>query len=280
MPLEPGVYLKELGSAPDAEIDLAKAAIALAALTQPRLSTDRYINHIESLIEQTSQRHAELLASGADDDAGARLAALKWVIVEDNEYKGDIETYDDLQNASLIRVIDRRKGMPISLAILYIHIGQVLGWSVAGLDFPGHFLCRIEKDGKRIIFDPFYDSRPLDAANLRALVKHLKGPTAELSSTYFEATPNRGILIRLQNNIKYRQIDHESYEAALRTVETMKLVSPNEFRLLLDLGVLYSRTNRAAEAIRALEEYIKKAPQASDRHDAAILLQELKDSEG
>ena len=253
MPLEPGVYLKELGSAPDAEIDLAKAAIALAALTQPRLSTDRYINHIESLIEQTSQRHAELLASGADDDAGARLAALKWVIVEDNEYKGDIETYDDLQNASLIRVIDRRKGMPISLAILYIHIGQVLGWSVAGLDFPGHFLCRIEKDGKR---------------------------TAELSSTYFEATPNRGILIRLQNNIKYRQIDHESYEAALRTVETMKLVSPNEFRLLLDLGVLYSRTNRAAEAIRALEEYIKKAPQASDRHDAAILLQELKDSEG
>jgi len=279
MPLDPGAYLKELGSLPDAEIDLAKAAVALGALTQPGLSTDRYLNHIESLVEQTRSRYAELLASGAADDAGARLAALKRVIVEDNEYKGDVDTYDDLQNASLIRVIDRRKGMPISLAILYVHIGHILDWSVAGLDFPGHFLCRIETPGQRIIFDPFYDSRPLDAANLRALVKHLKGPAAELSASYFEATPNRGILIRLQNNIKYRQIDHEAYEAALRTVETMKLIAPHEFRLLLDLGVLYSRTDRTAEAIAALEDYIKKAPLASDRHDAAILLQELKDSE-
>jgi regulator of sirC expression with transglutaminase-like and TPR domain len=239
---------------------------------------DRYLNHIKKICADVAARHEELLAAGAENDAGTQLAALKYTIVTVHGYRGDIETYDDLQNASLMRVIDRRLGSPVTLAILYLVAGQAQGWDVAGVDFPGHFICRLDKDGKRVIFDPFYDCKILEASDLRNFVKQVRGPAAELSVDFFNPAGKRDTLIRLQNNIKYRQIESEDYEGALGTVTGMRLIATEEYRLLLDAGVLYARTGQTKAAIDALEDYIKKAPRDRDRHDAAILLQELKNS--
>ena len=272
----PEEWLKNCRHLKDEEIDIAVTALALAAMTQPETPLDRFFHHLKKLPEDVRAKYDEFLVAGADDNAETMLAAMKRVVVEDNNYQGDVDTYDDLQNASLIRVIERRKGLPVTLAIIYIHVGRALGWDVAGLDFPGHFLCRIEEGGRRLIFDPFYDCRLLEAPDLRALVKKIKGPGAELSSSWFDPAKTLDILIRLQNNIKYRQVETEDYDGALKTVETMRLMAPDEFRLLLDAGVLYARTDQTMTAIRMLEEYIKKTPRESDRHDAALLLRELK----
>ena len=104
------------------------------------------------------------------------------------------------------------------------------------------------------------------------------GPNAELSATYYEPANNRTILVRLQNNIKLRRIEAEDYEGALRIVQAMRAIDPAEYRLLLDAGVLYARTNRLQNAIETLEDYIAKAPGDRDRHEAALLLQNLRDS--
>ncbi|MGB4106520.1 MAG: transglutaminase-like domain-containing protein [Alphaproteobacteria bacterium] len=278
MPFDPHAYLGMLAEIADGEIDLARAALALAAREQPGVATERYIHHIRKLGEETAEHHKTLIAAGAADDGGTQLAALKHVIVTKNGYVGDGETYDDLQNASLMRVIDRRKGLPITLSILYIAAARAQEWGVYGLDFPGHFLCRLDKDSSRFIFDPFHDCKILEAPDLRSFVKQVRGPDAELSADYFNAAPNRDILMRLQNNIKYRQIEGEDYTGALHTVEAMRLIDAGEYRLLLDAGVLYARTGQNMPAIAALEEYIKKAPKDRDRHDAAMLLQDLKNS--
>ena len=278
MDFDPAAYLKILAGLPDREIDIGPAALALAAIGQPDVSLERYFNHLKKLCEETATRHAELLEAGANDNVETRLAALKHIIADKYGYTGDEDNYDDLQNASLIRVIDRGKGLPITLSILYIHVARAQGWDIAGLNIPGHFVCRIDKDGQRVIFDPFSRCGILVAADLRALVKKAQGSHAELSSNYFEPTPNREILIRLQNNIKFRQIEGEDYDAALKTVEAMRAIDPGEFRLLLDAGVLYARTNQPRAAIDMLEDYIKKAPRDRDRHDAALLLQQLKDN--
>lgn len=275
---DPQKYLESLDGASEEDIDLARAALALAARGQPGVVIDRYLNHIKKICVDVGARHEELLEAGAADDAGTQLAALKHVIVTMHGYKGDIETYDDLQNASLMRVIDRRMGSPVTLAILYIVAGQAQGWDVEGLDFPGHFICRLDKDGRRLIFDPFYDCKILDAPDLRDFVKQVRGPEAELSAAFFNPSGRRDTLIRLQNNIKYRQIESEDYEGALSTVTGMRLIAGDEYRLLLDAGVLYARTGQAKAAIDVLEDYIKKAPKDRDRHDAALLLQDLKNS--
>ncbi len=277
MSFDPAKYLETLGALPDRDIDVAVAAIALASINQPGLSSERYVHHLEVLCEEVGVRHMALLNSDAEDDVYTQLAALKHVIVDKHGYQGDVETYDNLENASLIRVIERTKGMPIALSLLYIHAALAQGWDVSGLNVPSHFLCRLEKDGSRVIFDPFAACAKLEAPDLRAIIKVALGENAELSAQYFEPASNREILIALQNNIKFRQIEAGDYKGALASVEAMRRIDPKEYRLLLDAGVLYARTRQRPAAIDALEEYIKLAPHDRDRHEAAVLLQELRD---
>lgn len=260
------------------EPDLAQEALRLAAAQQPGISLERYQNHLRKIAQEVGERHMELCNAGAYDNAETRLAALKHILSDKHGYTGDREDYNNIQNASLIRTIDRGKGMPITLSILYIATGRAQGWDVDGINFPGHFVCRIEHDGQRVIFDPFENCKILQAADLRVLLKQVLGEQAELSIDYFKAATNRQILIRLQNNIKSRQIEMEDYEGALRTVEDMRRIDPQEYRLLLDAGVLYARAHKPDDAIAALEEYIKLAPDARDRRDAELLLRQIRET--
>lgn len=269
--------LKAIGAQADKDVNLAEAALHLAVLNHPGISLDRYKNHLKQLGEDVKNQYETLIKAKADPDTPrTRLAALKDVLALQNNYTGDEDSYDDLENANLIRVIDRRKGMPISLSILYIHAARAQGWDIAGLDMPGHFIVRLDLNSERLIFDPFYDCRVLNAADLRALVKKTLGDRAELSVSYYEPTPNRSILIRLQNNIKVRQLEHEDFEGALRTVESMRAIAPDEYRLLFETGILYARTGQPRAAIEDLEQYIDKAPNNKDREDAALLLQQIR----
>ncbi len=268
-------YLEQISSLQDADIDLARAGIALAAIAQAGISTDRYFHHMAKLSAEVGVRYLELVEAGADEDAGTQLAALKHVIADKHGYMGDQETYDDLQNSNLIRVIDRARGIPISLSILYIHIARAQGWQVAGLDVPGHFICRLERDGERLLFDPFNDCKVLGAADLRFMIKAALGEEAELSSDYFEPASNRAILMRLQNNIKFRQIEGEDYKGALEVVQQMRKIDPNEYRLLLDAGVLFAKVDETKSAIDALEAYVERAPSNRDRQEALMILRQL-----
>jgi regulator of sirC expression with transglutaminase-like and TPR domain len=278
MDLNPADYLKQIGALADDDIDPGPAAVALAGMRRPGLSLERYVRHLELLAREVGERHHILLEAGAEDDVQTQLAALKYVIYERYGYVADTKGYSDLNDADLVGVIDRRKGTPLALSILYISAAQTQGWDVSGLDMPGHFLCRLEKEGQRVIFDPFNGCTVLDAAGLRALIKKTLGPEAELSSDYYTSLSNRGILMRLQNNVKFFLIEAEDYQAAAEIVETMRVFAPEEYRSLLDLGVLYARTGRIAEAVKALEAYLEHVPDISAQRDVVLLLEELKDS--
>lgn len=270
--------LAELGHQADDAIPLADTALTLSGLSHPGLDLDRYRQHLRKLIDDVKQRHYDLLQAGASDTAETRIAALKHIIADQFGYAGEKDNYNDLQNADLTRVIEQRRGLPITLAILTLEVARGQGWTVDGLNFPGHFLLRLEKDGTRLIFDPFNQFAILGAPDLRSLLKRVVGEGAELSASYYEAASNRDILIRLQNNIKLRQIEAEDYEAALGTVESMRLFAPDEVRLLLDAGVLYARTGQKDRAIPVLEDYIRNAPSPQDRYDAQLFLQNIRDS--
>lgn len=268
--------LQQAGTQGDDELSLVDVALLLSSLTHPGISSERYRHHIHKMGEEVGWRYHELVAAGADDSNETRLAALKHILADQYGYRGDDETYDHIQNADLIDVIERRKGLPITLSILYIAVARAQGWDVAGINFPGHFLVRLDQDGQRLIFDPFDRCAVLNAPELRALLKKTMGAQAELSASYFAPVSNRQIIIRLQNNIKIRQIESEDYEGALATVENMRALDPQEYRLLLDAGVLCARTGRAHAAMGALEDYIKRAPGDRDRYDAQVLLDHIR----
>ena len=155
--------LAALASLPDKAIDPAEAALNLSALGGRVTDSDPYRQHLSEIVSAVREVHGGSLSS--------RIEALNDVICCNFGYHGDTETYDDLDNADLARVIDRRKGLPVTLGILYLHAARAQGWRAAGLGFPCHFLIRIEGDGEAQVVDPFHAGRILDAAGMRMLLK-------------------------------------------------------------------------------------------------------------
>ncbi|HCM83887.1 MAG TPA: hypothetical protein DIS76_04905, partial [Rhodospirillaceae bacterium] len=143
----------------------------------PKTSLENYRNHIQLLIDETRAA----MARKGEDTLLARAEVLHEVLVENHHYRGDSLTYDDLQNANLIRVIDRRMGLPITLGVLYLVVCHGMGWDTEGLNFPGHFLVRLNKDQDRVIIDPFHDGQEMDVPRLRHMLKAAAGMAAELT---------------------------------------------------------------------------------------------------
>ena len=103
-----------------------------------------------------------------------------------------------------MQVMDRRKGLPVALGILAIHVGRAQGWDIAGLNFPGHFLLRISDGAEHAYMDPFDALRPLTEGDLRDILHRVHGQPTPLEAGYLQPVSDRSILLRLQNNIKIR----------------------------------------------------------------------------
>lgn len=262
--------LRRAGSVRDHEIDLAATALALGALDRPRVGLDRYREHLQSLGEQV---HVEGAALHEVDEAALLL---RQVLAIGLGYDGDRLSYDDMQNANLMRVIDRRRGLPVALAILYIHAARMAGWQVTGVAFPAHFLIRLELNGQRAILDPFNGGRQLDAAGLRRLTKTIAGEEAELNPRHLEPLGNRDTLLRLQNNILSRDLAGGRLQRARIVLERMLMLAPERPDLYHQSALLAAQQDNFGDAIAAAERYAALATHDEQRREAATLLQQLR----
>jgi regulator of sirC expression with transglutaminase-like and TPR domain len=263
-------FLRELGASDERVLPIAEAALALAAFERPRVDLGRYHDHLRLLARDVG-RHP-----GATGDLAARTGALNEVILLKYGYSGDELSYDDLQNANLMRVVDRRKGLPVALGILYIHAARAQGWDIAGLAFPGHFLIRLSDGAERIIVDPFHRGQICGAAELRELLRAGAGPGSELQPEHYTAASDRDVLLRLQNNLKARLLQGQHRERALKVVETMLMLAPDLAELWREAGMLHRHLGNMRAAGAALEQYVLRAPEGAARHQAAAILQQLR----
>lgn len=269
--LEAREILRRIGTQPDEDIDLAEGALALGALARPDQPLERYRRHLAALARDMADRF--------DPDADcleARITLMHEVVFERYGYSGDTDTYDDLQNANLLRVIDRRKGLPVSLGILYLHAARALGWSMVGLNFPGHFLVRLDVHGERAILDPFNAGQVRTAVDLRELLKATAGIAAELEPGHYQPVGNRDILLRLQNNLKLRHLSSNDVPQALDVLEAMRLMAPDEPALWRETGLLEAHRGNLDHAVAALETFMRLGGSDHQLHQAAMLIQQLK----
>lgn len=268
--------LQDLGALEDGKISLAGGALLLAAASRKSQSLERYHNKLSKMSKAVSARYEALIKEGAEDDAATRLAALKHVVAHEEGYEPVSNRLGNIFNADLIQAMDTGKAIPIILCIIYAHLAKAQGWDAHILNPPGVFVMRLDLGAERLMFDPSDECRLLQAHDVRELVKQAAGNNAELSAHYFEPVAYRDVLVGIQNNIKLRQIEVEDYHAALDTVTMIRWIAPNEKRILLDAGILYARTQQHEEAIEALEAYLPYAPTPRDRHEAALLLQDIR----
>ena len=263
-------FLRKVGGMGDGPLPLAPAALALAALDRPRVDLARYHHHLAALAQEVGTE------AGGSTDIERRVAALNTVILERYGYQGDTLTYEDLQNANLMRVIDRRKGLPVALGILYIHAARAQGWDMAGLAFPGHFLVRLQDSGARVILDPFHGGKPRDATELRDLLKAITGNEAELTPAHYAPVSDREVLLRLQNNLKLRLVESRQLEKALAVIDGMMLFAPHHTAVLREAGLIHAELGNLKAAIAAFERFLALTAHDAERHQAAAILQQLK----
>ncbi len=273
-PDDPRDYLRRVGALPDEAIDLAEAALRLASLDRPHVPLERYRHHLALLVRDVAEAGRGSLA--AHDTLEARIAAVNHVMYARHGYRGDSLHYDDLQNANLMRVIDRRRGLPVSLSILYIHLARAQGWQVAGIMFPAHFMVRLEHGGRRAIIDPFNEGVLREVSELREMLKSSHGEGAELSPSHYAPVGNRDVIMRLQGNLKLRLSQSGDHARALAVVESMLLFAPKEASLWHEAGAFNAKLGNLRAAIAALETFLGSAGQAGAKHQAAALLQQLR----
>jgi regulator of sirC expression with transglutaminase-like and TPR domain len=263
----PRAALDASGQMPDVELDIAGVALQFARIDAP----DRDWRAAEAHLSELARDAVDLARELPGNELAARAGGLAGLIGGRHRYAGDVETYDDPANANLIQVTERRRGLPVSLGILWLHCARAAGWSAHGLDFPGHFLISLqgERPGGKlraaepqaIVLDVFAGGVPLGARDLRGLLKRTEGPNAELRPGVLQPMSARGVLLRLQNNLRTRRQDAGDLPGALTCIEDMLRIAPDTAMLWRDAAIINQRLERVAAALRCYERFLDIVPQ-------------------
>lgn len=261
--------LAATGHQKDEEIDVFMTALALGAVHDPDITLQPYVDHMDDMIQ-------ELRMMGEKKTLQDRIEAINTILFFDHDYTPTIDSFDNLDNANLLHVIENRAGLPVAISILYMHLAQSQGWDIEGLNFPGHFIVRMSMEGEREIIDPYMQGKVLNAADLRKIVKQTMGDSAELSSTYYDGVTRRDVLFRLQNNIKIRLIRDDKYKQAAEQVDIMRLFAPNEPRLLYDAGLLQFKLKNYELAVAYLGQYYDGLPSGAEKNEVGQIIAEIR----
>ncbi|MEJ0027869.1 MAG: transglutaminase-like domain-containing protein [Rhizomicrobium sp.] len=260
---DPRAYLEMLGRAGDGPHDIARAALMLAALDHPGLPLEPFRAHLNEIAEAMKSQ-AAMIARVGD---GAR--ALSILLTTRHGYDGDRLSYDDPKNADLIDVIERRRGLPVSLGILYMHAARAAGMTASGLNTQSHFLVRLGHRHDDVTIDPFNGGVALEAG--AAL-------PAQLGDAHLaQAVGDTDVLLRLQNNLKLRALENGDAARALDVAMRMALIAPKRAEVWFDLARLNENAGVLGAARKAYERCLGLTPAGEALYNEIVLsLSQLK----
>ncbi len=268
---DPKQALKAIGRLPDIEIEPAVAALQLARLGAPERDWLDASAHLSLLAREAAAIGAVLNGRTAE----ARIGALAGLIHARFGYRGDRETYDDLDNANLIRVIERRRGLPVALGVIWLHCIHAAGWEGWGIDFPGHFLVALGgAQGAGTLIDVFGEGATVGSPDLLALLAGITGHPTPIEPGMLRPMAVRDVLLRLQRNLVGRRAAAGDRVGALASLEGMLLMAPDVAPHWLQAADLHRVLGQTDDAIACLERFLALVPSsdASDQARAQIAL--------
>lgn len=254
---------------PEEEVDLAEAALLIAAEEYPQLPVEPYLQRLDVLAERVRDR------LGVETAPLLVLQELNRVLFSEEGFRGNAEAYYDPRNSFLNDVLDRRVGVPISLSIVYLEVGWRLGLPLAGIGFPGHFLVRYEGEVIRVLLDPFDAGRLRFEDQAQELLDRVYGGLVRLQPEFLEPSGRKDMLVRLLKNLKAIHLNARDDAKALAAIERILLIRPGAPAELRDRGMLLARSGRAAEAVADLERYLASSPEAPDARRVRRMIEEL-----
>jgi regulator of sirC expression with transglutaminase-like and TPR domain len=236
----------------DEQINLAKAALAIAAVEYPELTPEPWLARLDRL--------AERVQAGPESSPLSNIEALNQILFEQEEFSGNEEEYDDPRNSFLNDVLVRKKGIPITLSLVYMEVARRRRLPVVGVGFPGHFLVKYLGTAGEIFIDPYHRGAVLTTGDCEELLKAHFGAQSELKTEYLRATTNKQILSRMLNNLKGSYFRRANYPKVLTMIELALTINEDTLPDLRDRGMVYFAMARYADAVADLKAYLTRAP--------------------
>lgn len=249
----------QLASRPDGEIDLAEGALLIAAEERPGLDIAAYHSRLDALAERVRRQLA--LRSGGGDDRPPHnadevaLEALHTILFEEEGFTGAApEDFTNPRNSLLSDVLDRKRGLPITLSVVYCEVARRAGLHAVGIGLPGYFVAQFRGRQFSTFVDPYRGGARLQRQDCLAIVRRLLGPEVELADEHFQPAAPKMILARILNNLKEHHLHHGHLAKALQAVERILMLQPSleQVRdrglILRDMGLFLLSATRLPRA--------------------------------
>lgn len=265
--------LAQIAKVSEQDLNLAEAALLIAVEEYPGLDVEAYLRQIDELATSVQQR---LPAQAGLEDT---LVTLNQFLFVEQGFSGDTETYDDPRNSFLNEVLDRKRGIPITLSIIYMEVGRRLGLPLMGVSFPGHFLVKFSTREGEVVLDPFSGGSLLSKEDLEEILEETYGPAESINAPLerlLTAAGNKEILVRMLRNLKGAYLRRELFEKALTVVDRILVIQPDQPDEVRDRGRIYEHLECFRAALENYQSYLALRPGAGDSPDVHKRIAELK----
>ena len=245
---------------------LAPAALAIARVEYPSLDAAGYMEALERMGDEAAGRVARAGVRGQD-----AIAVLNEYLYDEQRFTGNRDHYDDPRNSFLNEVLNRRTGIPITLAVVYLEIARRAGVHVSGVNFPGHFLlraaderARLHYSGDFLIVDPFHGGALLSEIDCREMLRQHVGDEAAFDRDLLQPATRHEIVVRMLVNLKRLYVRMRSFPQARFVADLLLAVDPSAVSELRDRGLLAYHLQDFGAALRDLESYLRLLPRQLD----------------
>jgi regulator of sirC expression with transglutaminase-like and TPR domain len=268
----------------DEDLPLLEAAASIAQDEEPGLDIEQVLDDVDRLHRRVRSR----LAPGADDLT--RLAVLTQVFYKDLGFGLNANDYYAPDNSYLQEVLRTRRGIPISLAVIWLELAQGLGLHAQGISFPGHFLVKVALDAGLVVIDPA-NGQSLGVDNLaerlspyRDEADRYAGADLDDGETplglYLQGCPPRDLLARMLRNLKEIFRSQKDWPRLLAVMERLVILLPQDMHERRDRGLVHAELGHAGQALDDLQAYLQAEPMAQDCSELHARIQDIAGSAG
>ncbi len=258
-----------IANLPDDEIDLARAALLLAASENRPVDIEGELEHLDAMA-----RGASAFLGGERGDPLRCVNALSEFLFDVLQFWGNLEDYYDPRNSYLDQVMARRTGIPITLSLLYVEVGRRLGIPLAGVGMPGHFLVK-HLDVDDLYVDPFYGGILLNEGECAQRLREITRSNIAWEPEFLEPVSNREFITRILRNLKGIHLRRQDHERALTNINWILTLLPHSSSERRDRGVVHYHLGNHTDALIDLREYLDLNPAARDERPIRELIEHI-----
>ena len=258
---------ERLGHLAEDQIDLAVASVLIAQSRYPELEGESELDALDSMASVLTDR----IQQSKDDSPLHTMNLLSGWLYEELQYKGNHENYYDPRNSYINDIIDRRTGIPIALALIYIEVGRRAGIPLVGIGMPGHFLVGHLGIEDHFI-DPFHNGTLISKEEAMDLFKRLTANRKKWNESFLEPVTNREFIIRMLRNLKAAHLKIKDLPQTVKVLDMLVAINPKVIEERRDRGLIHYQLGNRAQALADLKFFSDStAPSNRDKMVTKII---------